>query len=89
MTAVTPPPAGTARTEVVVGDAGLICARGHLTSLGADLVRGTADRLRDSGHRRVVLDLRGVRGADDDALRILRELHSEFALAGGELLIRS
>ena len=76
-------------TEVVDRRAGLISVSGHLTSLGADLVRGTADQLRDDGHTRVVLDLRGVGAADDDGLAVLRELHHDFRVDGGELLIRS
>ena len=75
--------------EVVDRRAGLITVSGHLTSLGADLVRGTADRLRGDGHARVVLDLRGVAAADDEGLAVLRELHRDFRVDGGELLIRS
>jgi hypothetical protein len=76
-------------TEVVDRRAGLIRATGTLTSLGADLLRGTADGLRGLGHVRVVLDLRGVRAADADGLEVLRELRREFAADGGVLLIRA
>ncbi|MGY1631599.1 STAS domain-containing protein [Geodermatophilus sp. SYSU D01186] len=76
-------------SEVVDRDAGLIRASGHLTSLGADLLRGTADGLRGSGHARVVLDLRGVRAADAGGLDILREMRQEFAADGGELIVRA
>ena len=76
-------------SEVVDRRAGLITVSGHLTSSGADLVRGTADQLRGDGHARVVLDLRGVGAVDDDGLAVLRELHHEFRVDGGELLIRS
>ena len=76
-------------TEVVDRRAGLIRASGHLTSLGADLLRGTADGLRGSGHDRVVLDLRGVRTADAGGLDIIEELRREFAAHGGQLLIRA
>ncbi|MBB3086849.1 STAS domain-containing protein [Geodermatophilus sabuli] len=79
----------TALTEVVDRGAGLIRASGHLTSLGADLLRGTADGLRGSGHARVVLDLRGVRTADAGGLDILREMRREFAADGGELVVRA
>jgi anti-anti-sigma regulatory factor len=78
-----------ALTEVVDRRAGLIRVRGHLTSLGADLVRGTADQLRGDGHSRVVVDLRGVLAADDAGLAVLRELHHDFRVDGRELLIRS
>jgi anti-anti-sigma regulatory factor len=76
-------------SEVVDRDAGLIRASGTLTSLGADLLRGTADGLRGSGHARVVLDLRGVRAADAGGLDILREMRQEFAADGGELVVRA
>ena len=75
-------------TEVVDRRAGLITVSGHLTIQGADLVRGTADQLRGDGHSRVVVDLRGVRAADDDGLAVLRELHQDFRVASGDLLIR-
>jgi anti-anti-sigma regulatory factor len=76
-------------SEVVDRRAGLITVSGHLTSSGADLVRGTADQLRRAGHARVVLDLRGVGAADDDGLAVLHQLHRDFRVDGGELLIRS
>jgi anti-anti-sigma regulatory factor len=76
-------------SEVVDRDAGLIRASGTLTTLGADLLRGTADGLRGSGHARVVLDLRGVRAADAGGLDILREMRQEFAADGGELVVRA
>jgi anti-anti-sigma regulatory factor len=37
----------------------------------------------------VVLDLRGVGAVDVDGLAVLRELHHDFRVDGGELLIRS
>jgi anti-anti-sigma regulatory factor len=80
---------GAGLSEVVDRNAGLIRASGHLTSLGADLLRGTADGLRGSGHARVVLDLRGVRAADAGGLDILREMRKEFAADGGELVVRA
>ncbi|WP_231486635.1 STAS domain-containing protein [Candidatus Blastococcus massiliensis] len=67
---------------------GLIRASGHLTAQGADLLRGTADSLREGGHRRVVLDLAGVQAADDDGLAVLRNLRTSFAEDGGELVLR-
>jgi anti-anti-sigma regulatory factor len=85
MTAAT----GTLLTETVNLRTGHIRARGHLTSLGADLLRGTADSLRDSGHLRVVLDLREVQDADDAGLDILCSLRRSFTDAGGQLLIRN
>jgi anti-anti-sigma regulatory factor len=67
---------------------GLIRARGHLTSLGADLLRGTAESLYGRGHVRVVLDLQGVEDADDAGLDVLRGLGDELAARGGELVVR-
>jgi anti-anti-sigma regulatory factor len=74
-------------SESVDRSAGRIRASGYLTPQGADLLSGTADSLRGSGHTRVVIDLRDVRSADDAGLDILRSLRSRFAADGGELLI--
>lgn len=67
---------------------GVIRASGHLTVQGADLLRGTADSLREGGHRRVVVDLAGVRGADDGGLDVLRSLRASYAEDGGELVLQ-
>ena len=75
-------------TETVNLRTGLIRASGHLTSMGADLLRGTAETLRGNGHVRVVLDLQDVRHADDDGLDVLRALGEELAARGGELVVR-
>ena len=85
----TSPASGTFLTETVNVRTGLIRASGHLTSQGADLLSGTADQLRDSGHSRVVLDLRDVQAADDAGLDILRDLRRTFENAGDTLLIRT
>jgi anti-anti-sigma regulatory factor len=79
---------GTALSETVNLRRGLIRASGHLTRQGADLLSGTADSLRVHGHSRVVLDLQGVRDADDAGLDILRSLRRSFAATGDSLLIR-
>ena len=78
----------TALAETVDARAGLIRASGHLTRQGADLLSGTADSLRLSGHSHVVLDLRDVRAADAAGLDILRHLRRRFAASGNSLLIR-
>ena len=67
---------------------GVIRATGHLSVQGADLLRGTADSLREGGHRRVVVDLAGVRAADDDGLDVLRRLRARYAADGGELVLQ-
>jgi anti-anti-sigma regulatory factor len=79
---------GTGLSETVDVRTGLIRASGHLTRQGADLLSGTADSLRHSGHSHVVLDLHDVRDADDAGLDILRNLRRSFAASGDSLLIR-
>lgn len=74
-------------TEQVDRATGRIRASGHLTPQGADLLSGTADSLRGSGHTTVVIDLRDVRSADFAGLQILDSLRSRFAADGGELLL--
>ena len=80
-------PSDRSLSELVDRDRGRIRAIGHLTPQGADLLSGTADSLRGSGHTRVVLDLTDVRSADDAGLDILIGLRTRFAASGGELLI--
>ena len=75
-------------SETVDRRTGSIRASGHLTELGADLLRGTAESLHGSGHLRVVLDLRDVRDADDAGLEVLRGLGEDLAARGGELVVR-
>jgi anti-anti-sigma regulatory factor len=75
-------------SETIDVHVGLIRASGHLTAQGADLLRGTADSLREGGHRRVVVDLAGVEAADDDGLAELQKLRSRFAADGDELVLR-
>jgi anti-anti-sigma regulatory factor len=74
-------------SETVDRRTGSIRASGHLTVLGADLLRGTAESLHGSGHLRVVLDLRDVRDADDAGLEVLRGLGEDLAARGGELVV--
>jgi anti-anti-sigma regulatory factor len=75
-------------SETVDRRIGVIRASGHLSAQGADLLRGTADALREGGHRRVVLDLAGVQAADDDGLAVLHRLRTRFAADGGELVLQ-
>ena len=79
--------AGAVLAETVNVRTGYIRVSGYLTSQGADLLSGTADHLRGSGHSRVTLDLRDVRAADDAGLDILRDLRRTFESAGDTLLI--
>jgi anti-anti-sigma regulatory factor len=81
------PVTGRSLSERVDRSSGRIRASGHLTPQGADLLSGTADSLRGSGHTRVVIDLKDVWSADDAGLDILQSLRTRFAATGGELLI--
>ena len=76
-----------ALTETVNVRTGAIRISGHLTAQGADLVRGTVESLRRSGHTRVLLDLGGVRAADDAGLDVLRDVDRTVTADGGTLLL--
>ena len=75
-----------AMSEVVDARKGSVRVSGHLTVLGADLLRGTVERLRRR-HARVVLDLEEVRAVDFAGLHVLRDLERTVASGGGELLL--
>lgn len=83
----TAPSAGRARTEVVVRRSGAVRVNGHLTSQGADLLRGTVESMHRAGSSCVVVDLTGVRAADDAGLDGLRDLRESVARDGGRLLL--
>jgi anti-anti-sigma regulatory factor len=76
-----------AMTEVVDPRRGSVQVSGDLTVQGADLLRGTVECLRRSGHAVVRLDLRDVRTADSAGLQDLHELEQTVASDGGELLL--
>ena len=78
---------GASFTETIDGRLGSIKARGHLTTRAADMVSGTVEVLRRSGHDRVVLDLAGVQQADDDGLRALHDLADGIREDGGRLTL--
>ncbi|NEK84963.1 STAS domain-containing protein [Blastococcus saxobsidens] len=82
-----PAPDGDSFTETIDGRLGSIRAEGHLTGRAADMVRGTVEVLRRSGHDRVVVDLREVRQVDDDGLRALRTLADGIRDDGGRLTL--
>ncbi|MGY1780636.1 STAS domain-containing protein [Geodermatophilus sp. SYSU D01036] len=77
------------RTEVVVPRAGAIQVSGHLTTQGADLVRGTVETVRRTGSSAVVVDLAGVRTADDAGLDALHLLRDSLSTRGTRLLLRN
>lgn len=74
-------------TEVVDSRAGSIQARGRLTVQGADLLSGAVRALHRSGHRRVLVDLGDLQGADDAGLKMLRQLRTTVAAEGGTLVL--
>jgi len=78
---------GSSFTEIVDGRTGSIRARGHLTRQAADMLRGTVDALRRSGHTRIVLDLGGVQAVDDAGLHAVRSLQDRTHAAGGHLTV--
>jgi anti-anti-sigma regulatory factor len=75
-------------TETVNIRTGAIRVTGHLTVQGADLLRGTVESLRRSGHTRVVLDLRGLEAADDAGVQVLVDVDRSLAEDGGRLLVQ-
>ena len=77
----------TSFTEVVDSRTGSIRARGRLTVQGADLLSGAVHALHEGGHRRVLLDLGELQGADDAGLVMLRQLRASVASAGGTLVV--
>lgn len=82
-----PEPGEVPFSEVVDARLGSIIARGHLTRQGADMLGGTVEALQRSGHRRIVVDLGGVRDADDAGLHAVRCLQDRISAAGGRLLL--
>jgi hypothetical protein len=70
-------------TEVVDSRAGVIRARGHLTAQAADLLSGAVLALHEGGHRRVLLDLQGLQGAEAAGLSMLQHLQTVVTAEGG------
>lgn len=75
-------------TEIVNSRTGAIRVSGRLTAQGADLLRGTVEGLRNSGHTRVVLDLRDVRETDAAGLHVLRGVARKLEEQGALLMVR-
>ncbi|MDK3257653.1 STAS domain-containing protein [Blastococcus capsensis] len=74
-------------TERIDGRLGAIHAQGHLTVRAADMVCGTVEALRRSGHDAVVVDLREVSEADEDGLHALHSLAVSVRDDGGRLTL--
>ena len=87
MVAPVPRQAPTSLTEMVDARAGRISATGVLTSTGVDLLRGAVETLERQGHRRITLDLTGVREADDEELREVEELRLALASRSRRLTV--
>ncbi|MGY1650247.1 STAS domain-containing protein [Geodermatophilus sp. SYSU D01119] len=75
-------------TEVVNVRLGAVRVTGDLTAQGADLLRGTVETLVRDGHRRVLVDLRGVRSADSAGLLVLRDVEEALAADGAALVVQ-
>jgi anti-anti-sigma regulatory factor len=74
-------------TERIDARLGAIRAQGHLTVRAADMVCGTVEALRRSGHGAVVVDLRGLSRADDEGLHTLHALEDRVREDGGRLTL--
>jgi anti-anti-sigma regulatory factor len=73
---------GVRLTEVVDMRRGSMQVSGHLTVHGADLLRGTVESLQRDGHSTVVLDLAGLRAADEAGVQVLRTVRQSKAADG-------
>ena len=74
-------------TEVIDSRLGSVRARGHLTPQAADMLHGTVEALRRSGHDRILLDLGGVQAVSDAGLHAIRSLQDRIDAAGGHLTV--
>jgi anti-anti-sigma regulatory factor len=79
---------GPEMTEIVNARIGAIRVAGRLTPQGGDLLRGTVESLRRSGHTRVLIDLAQLQSADAEAVQLLRDVDRAVAEDGGTLLLQ-
>ena len=86
-----PPPghhhAGAPFSQAVDGRRGCIHAQGDLDRRTADQLRGTVEALRRSGHRRILVDLQGLRSADELGVQALHTLRAVVEADGGRLTL--
>jgi anti-anti-sigma regulatory factor len=80
---------GTGFREDVDFPSGTIRVAGRLTEHGGDLIEEAVESLRRSGHLRITVDLREVRGADDAGLAALRSLMTPRWTRSGDPLVLS
>ncbi|MCO7222517.1 hypothetical protein [Klenkia sp. PcliD-1-E] len=77
--------------DVVDRGAGRVAAGGVLDERGADLLHGVALALQGRGHRRIEVDLAGVRAASAVGVRMLdatrRALTAELVLLHAETVL--
>ncbi len=74
-------------TEAIDRRTGSVRARGRLDVRAADMLSGTVQALHRSGCQRIVLDLGGVRAADDAGLDALHFLERRIAADGGHVAV--
>jgi anti-anti-sigma factor len=74
-------------TEAIDRRTGCIRASGRLDTRAADMVSGTVEALHERGWDRVVVDLGGVRAADDAGLRAIHSLERRIAADGGHVAL--
>lgn len=74
-------------TQTVDARTGTIHGRGRLDVRAADLLSGPVAALQSSGLRRIVVDLGGVRLADDAARRSIGRLRERSAARGRTVIV--
>ncbi|WP_409330366.1 STAS domain-containing protein [Trujillonella humicola] len=84
---VTRSPGRRSMSEVVDCRRGSVRVSGDLTVQGADLLRGTVESLRRSGHDVVLVDLGDVRTTEAAGWDELEALRRSVSADGGELLL--
>lgn len=71
--------------QAVDAHQGSIRVAGDLDHRTADQLRGTIEALQRSGHRRILVDLRDLRSADELGLQALHTLRAAVEADGGRL----
>ena len=74
-------------TERVDWANGRVHARGPLTPVAADLLAGTAEQLRRSGHARVVVDVRAGHPPGEEELCALAAVAGDLRVHHCELVV--
>jgi hypothetical protein len=74
-------------TEFVDWANGRVRASGPLTPVAADLLTGTAEQLRRSGHARVVVDVQAGHPPDEEELSALAAVADDLRVHRCELIV--